>query len=287
MATPWLSSVLTARRAGTLETIRRDVGVFTERGGTIGWLANDHALVVVDTQYPDSAQTCWNGLHERTSRSADLVINTHHHGDHTGGNPVFDVHTNRILAHENVPGLQRQSAEQRGNADAQVYPNATFASEWDETFGDETVRLRYYGPAHTGGDAVIHFEEANVAHVGDLVFNRVYPFIDIDGGASTQGWVNVLEQIHADFDDDTRFIFGHGNPEYGITGTRDDLLAMRDFLSGLVEDVQDGIDDGQSVETLADRQVLPGFEEHYLEDWSLELSACIRAVHRDLTGAGG
>ena len=196
-ASPWLPQHLASRRAAPFQTVRRNVGVFTERGGTIGWLANSDALVVVDTQYPDSAETCWNGLQERTRRPADLVINTHHHGGHTGGNP----------------------------------------------------------------------------------------FIDIDGGASTQGWIDVLEQVYSDFDDDTRFIFGHGNPEYGITGNRADLLAMRDFLSGLVEYVQDGIDDGQPVETLADRQVLPGFEAHNMDGWPLELSACIQAVHRDLTGA--
>jgi glyoxylase-like metal-dependent hydrolase (beta-lactamase superfamily II) len=286
-AAPWLPAAFPPRRTLPFQTLRRNVGIFTERGGTIGWLAHGDALVVVDTQYPEPAEVCWRGLQERTSRPADLVINTHHHGDHTGGNPFFEAHTDRILAHENVPGLQRQSAAQRGNADTQVYPNETFASDWTEAFGDETVRLRHYGPAHTGGDAVIHFEQANVVHVGDLVFNRVYPFIDIDGGASVQGWIRTMEQIHADFDDDTRFVFGHGNPAYGITGDRADLLVMRDFLSSLVEYVQNGIDEGQSAAALADRQVLPGFEAHYVEDWSLELGACIRAVHRDLTAPDG
>lgn len=286
-AVPLLPRLLIHQPDGTFELIRRGVGVFTDRGGTIGWLATDDALVVVDTQYPGTAETCWNGLQERTRRAADLVINTHHHGDHTGGNPFFEAHTERILAHDNVPGLQRQAAEQRGTTADQVYPTETFSSTWSESIGDETVQLRHYGAAHTGGDAVIHFERANVAHVGDLVFNRVYPFIDIDGGASSRGWISTLEQIHADLDDDTRIIFGHGHPEYGIIGDRDDLLAMRDFLDGLVTYVQDGIDAGSSVEDLADRQVLPGFEAHHLEDWPLQLSACIRAVHRDLTGSTG
>lgn len=284
-AAPLLPSLPGLPRAGDFQTLRRGVGVFTERGGTIGWLATDDALVVVDTQFPDSAEACWNGLQERTSRAADLVINTHHHGDHTAGNPFFEAHTDRIVAHANVPDLQRQAAESNGNAEAQVYPNETFDTAWSESVGDETVRLQHHGPAHTGGDAVIHFEEANVVHVGDLVFNRVPPFIDIDGGASTRGWIETLERIHADFDDDTRFIFGHGHPEYGITGDRADLLAMRDFLDGLVAYVQDGLDAGTPIEELADRTRLPGFEDHYHEDWPLGLDACIRAVHRDLTGA--
>ena len=281
-AAPLGSSLLARRRARPFQTIRRNVGVFTERGGTIGWLASDEALVVIDTQYPETAQTCWAGLQERTSRAADLVINTHHHGDHTGGNPFFMDHAERMVAHENVPTLMRQSAQQSDNELA--VPNETFAEDWEESVGNETIRLRHYGPAHTGGDAVIHFERANVVHMGDLIFNRVHPFIDVGGGASTEGWINTLEQVHADFTDDTRFIFGHGNPEYGIVGGRADLLAMRDFLDGLLTYVQDGLDAGESIEALADRQMLLGFEDHYMDGWPLELSACIRAVHRDLTG---
>lgn len=283
-AAPFASSLLSRRRVLPFQTIRRNVGVFTQRGGTIGWLASDDALVVIDTQYPETAQTCWTGLQERSSRAADLVINTHHHGDHTGGNPFFVDHTDRMVAHENVPGLMRQSAQQSDSESEPVVPNETYTEAWEESVGDETIRLRHYGPAHTGGDSVIHFEQANVVHMGDLIFNRVYPFIDVGGGASTEGWIGTMEQVHADFTDDTRFIFGHGNPEYGIIGGRADLLAMRDFLDGLLTYVQNGIDAGESLDALADQQMLSGFEDHYMEDWPLQLSACIRAVHRDLTG---
>lgn len=283
-ATPLLPHFADLSRAGDFQTIQRGVGVFTERGGTIGWLVNADALVVVDTQYPDTAPECWEGLQQRTPRRADLVINTHHHWDHTGGNAFFESHTDRILAHANVPTLQRQAANERGNTDVQAYPNETFDATWHEPFGNETIRLRHYGPAHTGGDAVIHFERANVVHVGDLVFNRVYPFIDIDGGASTRGWIDTLEQIHADFDEDTRFIFGHAHPKHGVIGGRADLLAMRDFLTGLLEFVQQGMNQGQSIDAMAKRQVLSGFESYALDGWPISLESCLRAVHRDLTG---
>jgi glyoxylase-like metal-dependent hydrolase (beta-lactamase superfamily II) len=258
------------------------VGTFRKRGGTIGWLVRDGALVVVDTQSPKTAPDCWTGLRDRTEEALDLVVNTHHHGDHTGGNGVFAEHTDRILAHEHVPDLMRQAAEE-GAADKKTYPTETFEQTWSETLGDETVSLRYHGPAHTGGDAVIHFQKANVVHMGDLIFNRAYPFIDVEGGADSQNWIAELEAIHDRFDDDTIFIHGHANPAFGPTGGREDLLVMRDFLSALNEYVQTQRQAGTSLEEMKQKTTLDGFEAFNF-DWPLSLGACIEAVYREQTG---
>ena len=168
-------------------TLRRNVGTFVGRGGTIGWLATGNSLVAVDSQFPGSAQTCLDGLKEKTDHVMDYLINTHHHGDHTAGNPIFKDFAKHIVAHQNVPKLQKISAEGRGQeaVDAQVYADLTYNDKWSEDVGDETVHLMHFGPAHTGGDSVVYFEKANVAHMGDLMFNRAYPFIDIK---SSENW---------------------------------------------------------------------------------------------------
>lgn len=264
------------------ESLRRGVGIFTQRGGTIGWLVNDEGLVVVDTQYPSSATDCWNGLRDRSDHSPDLVINTHHHGDHVNGNPVFAAHTDRLVAHESVPGRLQAAAEEP--LDEQMLPTVTFQNRWEETVGSETVVLRHYGPAHTGGDAVVFFENANIMHVGDLVFNRAYPFIDIDGGADSKGWIEILNTLYETVDDETIVIHGHGNPEFGITGSRDDLLVMRDFLSALNEYVTQQHQAGASLEEMQQIQQLDGFEEFNFE-WSLSIEDCIEAVYREQIGA--
>lgn len=262
--------------------IRRGVGVFEGEGGTIGWLINDDALVVIDTQSPESATTFWTGIQERTDRSIELLINSHHHGDHTGGNSVLGPHANQILAHSNVPGLQRASAESRNNLESQVYADLLYDQAWERDAGDETIRLKYYGSAHTGGDSVIHFEKANVVHVGDLVFNRMPAYIDLPAGATTEGSIRVLEAIHDDFSDETVFIFGHGNPANGIIGTRADLILMRDFFTALREYVGKGIAEGKSAEELdADR--LPGFESHYIDDWAGGINHDIQMVYSELS----
>lgn len=266
---------------GTFTALRNNVGTFTERGGTIGWLANDDALVVVDTQSPETAPHCWAGLQERTEQPLDAVINTHHHGDHTGGNGYFADHTDRIVGHANVPPLQQQAA---GDDRQPVVPTATYEDEWSDTIGSETIHLRHYGPAHTGGDTVVTFERANIVHMGDLVFNRAYPFIDINGGADTQNWITTLETVHETYDAETIFIHGHANPAFGVTGSRDDLLVMRDFLAALNEYVAQQRQQGASLDEMQEAESLNGFSDFQF-DWPLPLSRCIEAVYREQTDA--
>ncbi|WP_233992428.1 MBL fold metallo-hydrolase [Salinibacter altiplanensis] len=271
----WLSS------ADGFESLRGGIGTFTQRGGTIGWLATDDGLAVVDTQSPNSAPDCWNGLSDRSQGPLSLVINTHHHGDHVGGNGVFAQYTDRFVAHANVPDLMRASADE-GAANDQTYPTETFEETWSESLGDETISLHHRGPAHTGGDAIVVFENANIVHVGDLVFNRAYPFIDIDGGADSRGWIESLETIHGTLDDDTILIHGHGNPEFGVTGGREDLLVMRDFLSALNEYVTQQRQAGASLDEMKQTETLKGFEAFDF-DWALSLADCIEAVHQEQT----
>jgi len=281
-ATPFLSSLpLRLTQADGFTELRRGVGTFTQRGGTIGWLVTNDGIVVVDTQYPKSAPDCWNGLRERSDSPLAMVINTHHHGDHVGGNGVFAQHTDRLVAHANVPDLMRASAEE-GTEDQKTYPTETFQDTWSEAVGDETITLRYRGPAHTGGDAIIVFENANVVHVGDLVFNRAYPFIDVGGGADSKNWISSLETIHDALDDDTIVIHGHGNPEFGVTGGREDLLVMRNFLEALNEYVTQQRQAGASLREMKQKEVLEDFEAFDF-DWALSLSACIEAVYREQT----
>lgn len=244
--------------------LRRGVGLFTGRGGTIGWLVNPQGLVLVDTQFPDTVALCLAGLPERGSRPIDVVINTHHHGDHTGGNPVVKPVARTIVAHQHVPKLQFAAAERAGTVDKQVFADATFAEAWRHDVGDETITAQYFGPAHTAGDIVVHFEKANVVHVGDLTFNRMYPVIDRIGGASIRGWVTRLDEIAKTYPADSIFIFGHANPKFGVTGGPADLRAMRDYLTALLDHVQREIASGKSREEIVRLDNLPGFPDLHL-----------------------
>lgn len=266
--------------------LRRDVSIYINRGGTIGCLINSDASVVVDSQFPDSAADCLIGIQEKRARNIDLLINSHHHGDHTGGNGIFRPSTNRIIAHEQVPKLQHLQNQMRRNNEEIVVADETYSTSWSEDFGRETVRLRHYGPAHTGGDSVITFEEANVVHMGDLVFNRVFPFIDEAGGANILNWISLLEETVRAHDSETIYIFGHGDPSKGVTGNFDDVLLMRDYLSALFEHVKKAYTEGQSRDEIVSIVSLDGFEDFISFGPRLSLRANLDVAYNQLVKEG-
>lgn len=265
------------------EALRRGVGVFKGRGGTIGWRALKDGVLVVDSQFPDNAKACLEGVRTRAIREkVDALVNTHHHFDHTGGNGVFREAGVEIVAHENVPALQRKAAASRPEDGEPVVATKTFKDTLALAVGTETVRLSHWGPAHTGGDSVVHFESADVVHMGDLVFNRWYPFIDRDGGASIAGWIGVLERTAKTFTDDTLFIFGHGKAAAGVVGGRKDVLHMRDYLSALLEFARSQSAAGKSAQEIAGAAAIPGFEDHESASPRLSLAANLEAALAEL-----
>ncbi len=271
--------------ATEFKELRRNVGVFTGRGGTIGWLANAGALAAVDTQFPDTAEIFLRDLPGRGGRTLDVVVNTHHHPDHTGGNAIFRPAARSIVAHANVPELLRMRwASDNREPDPAMLPDATFGDTWRTTLGDEVVSANHFGPAHTRGDIVVLFEEANVVHMGDLMFNRIYPVIDRPGGASIRGWIGVLERVAADYPRDAHFIFGHGNPRFGVTGGPADLLAFRDYLSALLAHTEAEIKAGKSREEIMKLENLPGFPDfHVAPGRGNRLPSNLSVAHDELT----
>ena len=218
-----------------MQMLRGGVGYFTERGGTIGWMASKDGIVVVDTQFPDQANHLLTEIDKLKLGNIDLLINTHHHGDHTAGNPVFKDRTDMILAHSNSRKNQEASAKARGREDSQVYPTDTFRTSISRNIGSETVTLNYHGAAHTDGDALVHFENANVVHLGDLLFNRRFPYIDKSAGANIENWVKVLDKAKSNYDNETIFMWGHAGDGYDITGGKDDISAFQNYLEKLLE----------------------------------------------------
>lgn len=238
--------------------LRRGVGAFSGRGGTIGYLQTADALVAVDSQFPASAQTFLDGLRD-DGRGLDLLVNTHHHGDHTAGNSVLAPNAARHVAHEAVPGLQRASASRGNSLETQRYASETFSRTWSADVGDEVVSLSYHGPAHTAGDAVVHFENADVIHMGDLMFNRRQPFIDRGAGASVAGWMDTLQTVHDHHSDETIFVFGHAGEGASVIGTRADLLVFKGFLESLYAAVGSALEDGQTAADL-EGMLVPGHD---------------------------
>src|SRR6202000_1829063 len=174
--------------------LRNNVGMFAEQGGTIARLVNKEGIVVVDAEFPDPATHLISELKKQSDKPFEWLINTHHHGDHTSGNISFKGLVKNVAAHANSLANQKNLALENKNEDKQLYPDTTFTDNWKIKVGDEKITAHYFGTGHTNGDAMIHFEHANIAHMGDLVFNRRYPFVDNSAGASVQHWAVALEK---------------------------------------------------------------------------------------------
>jgi cyclase len=251
--------------------LRRNVGMFAEKGGTIAWLSNKEGIVVVDAEFPEQASHCIAKLKEQSDKPFQWLINTHHHGDHTSGNISFKGIVKNVAAHSNSLANQTRVAVAQKKEDQQLYPDTTFTDTWKIKVGDESISTSYFGPGHTNGDAIIHFEHANVVHMGDLMFNRRYPFIDRNAGASVKNWPKSLEMAQKKFDKDTIFIFGHAYDPLKVVGTMDDLKAMQNYMVKLADFVQGGIKAGKSKQEIVMATSIPGVTDWQGEgiNWSL------------------
>lgn len=243
-------------------SLRRNVGTFTARGGTMGWLVAPDAVVVIDSQFADTSKMFLDGFKPMIGgRKIDLLINTHHHPDHTGGNKVLQPSVVKIVAQENAPNLQRKQAAAQKSEDNQAYADTTFKSDWKVDLGSEQVSARHYGPGHTGGDAVIVFERANIVHMGDLMSHLRHPRVDRPAGASIRNWLVTLEKVVKDHSADSVYIFGHSRVGAPVTGSSKDLLALRDYFSAMLDYVRKGVAAGRSAEEIV-KGGLPAFSGH-------------------------
>ena len=249
-ADPWKITMLTD-----------NIGVFTERGGTIAFHFSKEGITVIDAQFPDTAPHLIAELKKRNDQPYRLLINTHHHGDHTSGNIAFKDLVTRVLAHENSLTNQKNVAVANKTEDKQLYPNQTFGTVWEDKAGNENISLQYFGAGHTNGDAIIQLEHANIVHMGDLVFNRRHPFVDRSAGANMQSWINVLGMAMKKFNNKTKFIYGHAADGYDITGSKDDLLAFQNYLENVLKFVSTEIKSGKTKEEILKATEIPGSPE--------------------------
>jgi cyclase len=271
-----------APAATKFEDVRRNVGIFTGRGGTIGYVTTSDGALAVDAQFPDTAKACVEGLKQKSPKGVQLLVNTHYHGDHTGGNPAFRSAVKTIIQQERCATLHKEFTEKNNTAAQQAYADVTFGESWSTTLGDEKVWARYLGPGHTGGDAVIFFEKANVVHMGDLMFNRLHPRVDRPSGASIRNWMKILENA-AKSHPDGLFIFGHAKQGLSVTGRKEELLHLRDYFTAALEHVQKGIRAGQSQEQITGIESLPRFEDYASSGQILTLKGTLTAAYEELT----
>lgn len=279
----WAQAAAPAPPVTSFNDLRRGVGLFKGSGGTIGYLVNSAGAIAIDSQFPDTAALAVKGLKERAPAGIAMLLNTHHHGDHTGGNLVFRGAVKSIVGHVNCLEWHKRTAAAAKSESQTSFADQTFTDQWKTTFGDETIQARYYGAGHTSGDAVFHLEKANVVHMGDLLFNRAHPNIDLPAGASVTNWIPALEKVVKAHANDTIYIAGHGK-DNDVQCAKADVLHFRDYLAANLDTARKAIAAGQSKDELTKTTTLKGFEDYGSLNARLSQGFVLGICFDELTG---
>jgi cyclase len=236
-----------------------NVYMLTGAGGNIGVSVGDDGIVIIDDQFAPLAPKIEAALKTITDRPLRFILNTHYHGDHTGGNEHFGK-TAPIVAHENVRKRLAAGSSRGENrippAPAGALPIVTFNDTLTIHLNGEDVRAVHMPHGHTDGDAVIWFTKSNVVHMGDDYFNGFFPFIDTENGGSVRGLIANVEKVLSTVPDDARIIPGHG-----ALSDKAGLRRFYDMLRNTMAAVETGVAAGKSAEQLKSDKVLAQWDE--------------------------
>jgi len=259
------------------------VSMLMGAGGNIGVSAGEDGVLIVDDQYEPLSDKIRTAIGTLSKGKLKFILNTHWHGDHTGGNKVFGVEA-PVIAHTNV--LRRLSTEQTifGSkvppSPKEALPVVTFDQSVSVHFNGEEIKVVHFPSGHTDGDSVIFFTKSNVVHMGDDMFNGIFPFVDTGSGGSVQGLTENVGKVIAMLPPDVKVIPGHGK-----LATLADLKAFHEMLVGTTAIVRDGIKAGKSLAQLQEA----GLGEKW-KPWGggfIDTKAWIALLHASLTQGAG
>ncbi|MBU1862780.1 MAG: MBL fold metallo-hydrolase [Candidatus Omnitrophica bacterium] len=241
--------------------ISESIYIFEGSGGNIGVSVGTDGTLIIDDQFAPLSEKILAAIKNIGGDTPAFVLNTHWHGDHTGGNQEFgkDAH---IIAHENVRTLleTRQIIEQFNMVSEphpkEALPVITFSKDLTLHFNDETIRVIHVPGGHTDGDSVIFFEKAGVVHMGDLFFSGMFPFIDLDHGGNVERFTANVKKILDELPADAIIIPGHG-PLSGIT----ELRAYHRMLVATSEIIHTALKEGKTAEDIKQEGVLEEWDE--------------------------
>jgi glyoxylase-like metal-dependent hydrolase (beta-lactamase superfamily II) len=233
-------------------------------GGNIGLSVGPDAVFMIDDQYAPLTPKIEAAIKAITPKPVTFLVNTHWHGDHTGGNANMSKLGPIIIAQDNV--RKRMSSEQfmdfmRSKVDAspkEALPVVTFSQTMNFHLNGDDIAAFHVPAAHTDGDSVIHFKKANIVHMGDTFFNGFYPFIDYSSGGTPDGFIAAAERVIAISDDKTKIIPGHGP-----LATKADLVTYRDMLVATVGKIKALVKQGKTVDEVVAAKPTADFDERW------------------------
>lgn len=254
------------------------------RGGNIAVSSGADGVFIIDDQLQPLTEQLLAAIRKISDQPIRFVINTHYHGDHVGGNETLGKGGAVIIAHDNI--RKRMSSDQFSHFwnetteawPAGALPVVTFNDRVTLHLNGEAVAVHHVPRGHTDGDSIIHFPESNVIHMGDILFNGLYPFIDLDGGGTIQGMISATELGIGMADGQTKIIAGHG-PLSDLEG----LKEYRDFLVKARDNIQALIDRGMSLEQVIEAKPTAEWDEILGKVW-ITPAQLVTFIYNSLTG---
>jgi glyoxylase-like metal-dependent hydrolase (beta-lactamase superfamily II) len=253
-------------------------------GGNMALCIGEDGAFLVDDQYAPLTDAIRQVIAQLSEEPVRFVLNTHWHADHTGGNENLGELGTVIVAHDNVRA--RMSSEQFSTfwqrsteaSAASSLPVVTFSDTLTFHMNGMTIRALHVSGAHTDGDAVVHFPEANVIHMGDILFHQWYPYIDVSAGGSVRGTIAAVDAILPMIDEETVVIPGHG----ATITDRSGLIAYRDMLEAVADRIQKLVDEGRSLEEVQAARPTAPWDEVWGQNF-MSPERFVRLVYGDLT----
>ena len=249
-----------------IQTIKAADGIYmlTGKGGNIGLSTGADGVFLIDDQFAPLTDRIQAAITQVSDKPVKFVLNTHWHPDHTGGNENLGSSGTVIIAHDNVrKRLSVDSFIEMFNMQSPAMapaglPVITFGDAVTFHLNGDEILVRHVMNAHTDGDAIVHFKQANVIHAGDTYFSGMYPFIDGNSGGSNDGYIQAIDQVLALADDKTVIIPGHGP-----ISNKQELTAWRDMLKTIIEHIRTKVGESASLEQVQASMPTRTFDEKY------------------------
>ena len=230
--------------------LKDNIYMLEGQGGNIGLLVSEDGILMIDSQFGRLTPKILAAVQKISDKPLRFLANTHHHGDHTGGNENISETGTQIIAHDNV--YQRIKANERQSDKA--LPVISFNDKLSLYLNDEQVIAMHFNNAHTDGDSMIYFTESNVLHTGDVFFHNRYPYIDLKSGGSIDGYIAAVKNVLILLDDETKIIPGHGQ-----ISNKEEYITFLNMLEDLRAKVLNEINLGKSEEEVAGNNNLTKF----------------------------